>query len=139
MNKYLSKLVALALLAVAFSGAALAQNSAHLVRANIPFNFSAGGQMLPAGEYTISINPENHIVMIGKANGGGSFLLASPADGSRDDRTVLVFRLVDGESYALRELRGPDLGLSFSAKGAKHAMSLQNQKDEPVTVVAEAR
>jgi hypothetical protein len=140
MKKYFGKLVALALFAVALTGAALAQDGGHTVRANIPFNFYAGGQLLPAGEYTISINLENRVVMIGqRATGRGYLLLAQQGDSSRDERTVLTFKLVDGEVYALRELRGPDLGLSFSAKRPERAMNVQNQKGESVTVIAEAR
>jgi len=140
MKKYLSKLVALALFAVALTGAARAQNDAHAVRANIPFSFYAGGKLLPAGEYKVSVDMEGHMVFIGqKATGTGAFLLGSPEDHSRDTRTVLTFKLVGGEVYALRELRGPDLGVSFSTKWLQRAMSVQNQKGQSVTVIAEAR
>jgi hypothetical protein len=140
MKKYFGKLVALALFAVALTGAALAQDIAQMVRADIPFNFYAGGQLMPAGEYTISINPENRMVTITqKATGRGSFLLGHADEVSGDGRTVLTFKLVDGEVYALRELRGPDLGVSFNAKRPERAMNVQNQKGESVTVIAEAR
>ena len=140
MKKYLSKLVALALFAVALTGAARAQNDAHAVRANIPFTFYAGGKLLPAGEYKVSVDMEGHMVFIGqKATGTGAFLLGSPEDHSRDTRTVLTFKLVGGEVYALRELRGPDLGVSFNAAGARHALSAQNQKSQSVEIVAELR
>ena len=95
MKNYLSKLVALALLAMALTGAALAQSSTHAVRANIPFSFYAGRQVLPAGEYTISINMEDHMAIIGqKATGRSSFLPGLPDDTSRDERTVLVLSLI---------------------------------------------
>jgi hypothetical protein len=140
MKKYLGKLVALALFAVALTGAALAQDSAHTVRANIPFNFYAGDRLLPAGEYTISVSPGNRVVtIIQKATDSGSFLLGHADNISGNGRTVLTFKLVDGEVYALRELRGPDLGVSFSAKRSERAMNVQNQKGESVTVIAEAR
>jgi hypothetical protein len=140
MTKYLSKFVALALFAVALTGAALAQDSAHMVRANIPFDFYAGGKLLPAGEYTMSVNVENGLVIIGQnATGKGSLLLGSRDDGSRDDRTVLIFKLVGGEAYALRELQSPELGLSFSASGPKPAMRVQNREGQSVAVMAEAR
>jgi hypothetical protein len=140
MTKYLSKLVALALFAVALTGAALAQNDAHAVRANIPFSFYAGGKLLPAGEYKISVNVEGRMVFIGQnVTGRGSFLLGSPDDRSRDGRTVLTFKLVGGEVYALRELRGPDSGMSFNAPGSRHALSAQNQKSQSVEIVAELR
>ena len=140
MKNYLSKLVALTLLAMALTGAALAQSSTHAVRANIPFSFYAGGKVLPAGEYTLSINMENHLAIIGqKATGRSSFLLGSADDSARDERTVLVFKLGEDEVYILREVRGPDLALSFRAKEARATMKVQNQSDESVTIIAEAR
>jgi hypothetical protein len=140
MKNYLSKLVALALLAMALMGAALAQSSTHAVRANIPFSFYAGGKVLPAGEYTISINMENHLAIIGqKATGRSSFLLGSADDSSRDERAVLVFKLGEDETYALREVRGPDLAMSFKAKGPRATMKVQNRSNEPVTVIAYAK
>jgi hypothetical protein len=139
MKNYLSRLVALSLFAMALTGAALAQDNAHVVRASIPFRFYAGSQLLPAGEYTISVNMESHSIILGqKATGSRSFLLGLPDDGSRDDRTVLTFKLAGDEVYALRELQGPDLGVSFKARALKPAMSVQNQS-QSVEIVAEAR
>ena len=140
MNNYLRKLMALAFFAVALTGAALAQDTTRMVRANIPFSFYAGGQLLPAGEYTIAVNVEDRSIAIGqRASGHRSFLLGSSDDSSRDDRTVLTFKLVAGDVYALRELQGPDLGLSFNAKAPQAAMSAQNQGKESVTIIAEAK
>ena len=140
MKKYLSKLVALALFAMALTGAALAQSGTHAVRANIPFSFSAGGQVLPAGEYAISINLATHMAIIGqKASGKSSFLLGSPDDSSRDERTVLIFKLGEGEVYALREVKGPDLGVSFNAKERRATMKAQNRDDDSVTILAYAK
>jgi hypothetical protein len=140
MKKHFGKLVAMTLLAVALTGAALAQDSAHMVRASIPFSFYAGGKLEPAGEYTISINAENHMVTITpNATRTGSLLLGYADDASSDGRTVLIFSLVGGEVYALRELRGPELGVSFSSKRLEHAMKVQNQKDQTAVVLAEAR
>ncbi len=139
MKKHL-KLVALVLFAVALTGAAMAQDDAYIFLANIPFNFYAGGQQLPAGEYKIWVNLEDRVVTIGeKATGSRHMLLALPDDSSRDGRTVLTFRLAGGDVYALREVQGPDLGVSFKASGSKHAMSAQSQKPESVQIVAEAR
>lgn len=138
--KNLLKLVALALFAMALMGAALAQDSAHAVRANIPFNFYAGGQLHSAGEYTLSIDLQDHVVTIGQnATGKRSLLLGSMDDRSRDDRTVLIFKLGAGDVYALRELQGPDLGMSFKAKEQRGATSAQNQNSPSVEIVAEAR
>jgi hypothetical protein len=140
MKNYFSKLVALALFAMALMGAALAQDVTHAVRANIPFSFYAGRQMLPAGEYTISINMEDHLAIIGqKATGRSSFLPGLPDDSSRDERTVLIFKLGEGEVYALREVRGPDLAVSFNAKEPRATMKVQNRSNESVTILAYAK
>ena len=139
MNNYLRKLMALTFFAVALTGVALAEDSTYKVRANIPFSFYAGSQLLPAGEYIIVVNLEDHAITIGqKATGSRSFLLGSSDDSSRDDRTVLTFKLA-GDTYALRELQAPDLGLCFKAKAPQLAMRVQNQKSESVTVIAEAK
>ena len=140
MKQYLAKLVALALFAVAVTGAALGQEGSHTVRANIPFNFYAGGRMLPAGEYTISLNLDNRMVMVRQtATGAGVLLIGGPEDASRDDRSVLTFKMVDGEGYALRELQEPGLGVSFSVKESKTTLKVQNHESKSATVIAEAR
>lgn len=140
MKNYLSNLVALVLFAMALSGATLAQSSTHAVRANIPFSFYAGGQVLPAGEYTLSINMGTHSAIIGqKATGRSSFLLGLPDDSSRNERTVLIFKTGENEVYTLREIRGPDLGVSFHSKGAGSAMRVQNSSHESVTILAYAK
>jgi len=136
----LRKLVVLALFALALTGAALAEDSAHMVRANIPVDFYVGGKLLPAGEYTVSVNMAEHLITIAqKANGSRAFLLGSPDDSSRDDRVVLTFKLVAENAYALRELQGPDMGLSFKTKASEAAIRAQNQRAETVTVIAEAK
>ena len=138
--KNLLKLVALALFTMALSGAALAQDDAPMLRANIPFSFYAGGHLLPAGEYTILVNEESRLVPIGQTETGKrSFLPGSQDESSRDGRTVLIFDLAANEVYALHELRGPDMGVSFSANGPRHAVRAQNQNSQPVEVIAEAR
>src|SRR5271157_3013674 len=136
----LRKVAVLALFALALTGAALAEDNAHMVRANIPIDFYVGGKLLPAGEYTISVNMAEHEITIGqKATGTRSFLLGTPDDSSRDDRVVLTFKLVACDVYALRELQGPDMGLSFNPKAPEAAVKTQNQRAETVTVIAAAK
>lgn len=140
MKNNLRKLTVLALFALALTGAALAEDSAHMVRAKIPVDFYVGNKLLPAGEYAVTVNMTDHIVTIAqKATGHKAFLLGSADDSSRDERVVLTFKLVGGDAYALRELQGPDIGLSFAAKAPKTSMKAQNQRAETVTVIAEAR
>jgi len=130
----------LALFALALTGAALAEDGAHMVRANIPVDFYIGSKLMPAGEYTVSVNVADHLVTIAQnTTGKSAFLLGSPDDSSREGRIVLTFKLVAGDAYALRELQGPDMGLSFKGKAPEAAMRAQNQRAETVTVIAEAK
>lgn len=135
MKNNFCKLAALALFAVALTGAALAQD---LVRANIPIDFYAGGKLLPAGEYTISVNMLAHEIAIEQI-ASTSFVLGSPDDGSRDNRTVLTFKLIAGHGYELRELQAPNFGLSFKATSPQASMRAKNQGSQTVTVIAEAK
>jgi len=140
MKHNLHKLAALVLFAVALTGAALAADDANLVRANIPIDFYVGGHLLPAGEYIISVNMTEHVITIDqKTTGSRSFLLGSPDDGSRDGRTVLTFTSIGADVYALHELQGPDMGLSFKAKAPQGTARAQNQTNKSVTVMAEAK
>ena len=82
----------------------------------------------------------NHEVTLGdKATGSRHFVLGTSDDGSRDGRIVLTFKLASDEVYALRELQGPDMGLSFNAKASPTAMKAQNRNNETVTIIAEAK
>ncbi len=140
MKQHLFKLAALAFFAATLTAAAVAQDDATMFRANIPVDFYVGDKLMPAGEYQISVDLREHELAIEeKATGHTSFLLGSPDDGSRDDRTVLTFKLVAGDVYALRELQAPDLGLSFRAKAPQITAKAQNHGKETITVVAEAR
>ena len=140
MNHYLRKLMALAFFALALTGAALAEDNSHLVRADIPFSFYAGGKLMPAGEYTIAVNLEDHAIIIGqRATGNRSFLLGWSDGGSRDERTVLTFTLVAGDVYALRDLQSPDFGVRFNAKTSESTTRVQNRTSEPVTIIAQAK
>jgi hypothetical protein len=140
MKQHLYKLAALAFFAATLTGAALAQDEATLFRANIPVDFYVGDKLMPAGEYKILVDIREHDLAIEeKATGHTCFLLGSPDDGSRDDRTVLTFKLVAGDVYALREFQAPDLGLSFRAKAPQTTARAQKQSKETITVIAEAK
>jgi hypothetical protein len=136
MNNYLRKLMVLAFLALALTGAALAQMDTQLVRVSIPFSFYADGKLLPAGEYTLTVNEKYHAVTLAEnATGSRSIVLGSPDDALRGDHIVLTFKLVADDVYALREVQGPDLGVSFNTKTPQGTMRAQNGSNESVTVI----
>ena len=117
MKDKFRKLAALALFTVALSGAALAQGYEHEVRADIPFNFYAGGKLLHAGSYICAINLESHnIAMVPRDRSTGSFLPGVPEDGSRDGHPRLTFRTNGGHVHVLQKIQWADFGASFDVK-----------------------
>jgi len=77
------------------------------IRANIPFEFSIGDKLLPAGEYRIQqVNPSSDVAMlqIANANGEARVLVRVRSMRARDtNRTELVFNRY-GSSYFLSTL-----------------------------------
>ena len=77
------------------------------IRANIPFEFSIGDKLLPAGEYRIQqVNPSSDVAMlqIANANGEARVLVRVQSMRARDtNRTELVFNRY-GSSYFLSTL-----------------------------------
>ena len=77
------------------------------IRANIPFEFSVGDKLLPAGEYRIQqVNPSSDVAMLqlANANGEARVLVRVQSMRARDtNRTELVFNRY-GSSYFLSTL-----------------------------------
>jgi len=133
------RLVALASLVLALHAATLAQDFTLKFHTEIPFSFYAGSKMLPPGIYTLAVNRESHNVAIFQSNntGIGTFLLASPSDGSNDRRSVLIFRTDGVSTYVLQQLSGPDVGLGFNTeKGLSH-LAENRQANATQVVIAQ--
>jgi hypothetical protein len=138
MKNNLCKMVALALFTMALGGAALAQDYAHKVRANIPFNFYAGNKLMPAGNYTFATNLSNHSVEIGQsATSSESFLQGSPYDGLKNGLALLTFRTNGNGVYALQKVQGLDFGVSFNADKVLSHLAVNSPTDETRTVIAQ--
>jgi len=77
------------------------------IRANIPFEFSVGDKLLPAGEYRIQqVNPSSDVVMLQIANANGEARVMVRVQSMRacdTNRTELVFNRY-GSSYFLSTL-----------------------------------
>ncbi len=113
MRKNIRTFVALSCLAVALSGAALAQDlSKVVVRATIPFDFYAGNQKLPAGMYTMTVGVDRRIMLRNQETGVTSFLLAIPADTAAETKAALIFDDVAG-AYLLRSLEDSNASVNF--------------------------
>jgi hypothetical protein len=127
----------LVLFVLALTGASLAQDFSAKVRAHIPFDFYAGGKMLPAGNYTLALNRgTNNVAIFQKDTGMGVFLIGSPHDGSRNGRSLLTFH-ADGEGkYVLLKIEGPDLGISFVSEKALSHLALNAGGNSTEVVIA---
>ena len=138
MKQNLRRLMALTLFALALNAAAFAQDFGNKVRANIPFSFYAGGKVMPAGSYTFTINRQSlNIAIYQQDKGIGAFVLGSPHDGSKNDRTLLTFRTNDENVYVLQKLEGPDFGLSFGGRRQPSHVAEERPANATYTVVAE--
>ena len=111
------RLLVLALFTLVLSGAAVAQDYDHQVRANIPFNFYANGKLQPAGSYTFAIDLETqNIAMVSREKNTGWFLRGSPEDGSKRGLALLTFRTNNNDVYILQKIQWSDFGVSFDVK-----------------------
>jgi hypothetical protein len=81
-----------------FASGANAQSG--IARATVPFEFAAGGAMMPAGDYTVDV-PDFSGVLILHSSAGNSAALFSTFSGAAPDSTTakLIFERRDGMVY----------------------------------------
>ncbi len=98
----MNRIKAIALLAIAnfaMAGTSFAQSNG--VRANVPFDFTVGDKLLPAGTYTIK-EQSNHLIVI-----------------QNHDKPIAMLSLVNGDSN-----RSPNGGkLKFHRYGSQYFLS----------------
>src|ERR1700761_7302783 len=82
------------------AGNALAQQE---VRANVPFSFTAGTKVLPAGDYSISPIRDHAIQIRNQEKRVAVMALASGTMDQSGNGNVLVFEKHSGQ-YSLREI-----------------------------------
>jgi hypothetical protein len=114
MNRFLT-VAALVVTCIASTGTILAQNPE--LQATIPFNFAAGRQVLPAGQYRIGYQQSN-VIRIESADGKKAILaLVQADDGGRSDSNKLIFYRY-GDQYFLHQIHcakaGVDVALPLS-------------------------
>ena len=74
------------------------------VKANIPFDFYAGKQRMPAGSYCIGIDLETGLISFTGESGKHKMFLMGTPDDDGDGKSLLVFTH-SGDVYALEELK----------------------------------
>jgi hypothetical protein len=83
------------------AGNALAQQ--HEVRANVPFSFTAGGKMLPSGDYSITSVRDDVIEIQNQEQRAAVLTVAQGTVHQSKNGSVLVFER-RGDQYSLREI-----------------------------------
>ena len=114
MTKSVRSFVVLVVFAMALTGLSVAQNETYHVRANIPFDFYAGNQLLPAGVYLIDVSYGTHVTELRNHDTGRTYsLVAVPADGEGSGNSVVEFE-VAGNRHVLADLKTASTGVNFS-------------------------
>jgi hypothetical protein len=105
MNKsYFTVVLTLACL-LGLGISARAQDAGRVVT-NVPFDFVAGGQMLPAGTYSVSRVSETAPVLVIRSYDHSTLLLPIVFDGATADHAELSFEHV-GDKYFLSKVGTP--------------------------------
>jgi len=127
---------------------ALAQ-SQPVLKANIPFDFSAANRTLPAGEYTVSnTNAASGTIVVRNTDGNKAVaLIASPFSPKNEAKQAMLVFHRYGDQYFLAKVinaggwAGREIVMSKTEKRLSKGSdrNLANNKVEPeiVTVVAE--
>jgi hypothetical protein len=134
MKKTVRNSVVLAVFAMALSGLSQAQDDTYRVRANIPFDFYAGDQLLPAGVYLIDVSYGTHVAELRNHDTGRTYsLVAVPADGEGSGNAVVEFA-VAGDRHVLAGLKTASTGVNFA-----ESKRLLRTAHRSVTIVAALR
>ena len=90
----------IALLASALGVFALAADAqSPLTRANVPFEFAAGGEMMPPGEYTLDVPVSGVIVLHGSSSNAVVLLTISSGLATPSGTAKLLFERRDGMAF----------------------------------------
>jgi hypothetical protein len=106
------RLFAVVLLATcAFAAAANAQTLA--AKFTLPFEVHWGKSVLPAGDYTISMNSLANVALVRSANGNTVGFTPIPIQAKSDKGATALFVMVRGNEHLVRSLNLPTRGVSL--------------------------
>jgi hypothetical protein len=94
------RFVNIAFLASALSVFALAANAqSPVAKANVPFEFAAGGAMMPPGEYTVDVPISGVILLHGSTGSSVALLTISSSQAAPSSTAKLLFERRDGVAF----------------------------------------
>jgi hypothetical protein len=98
----------------------------------VPFEFVAGGQILPAGKYTVGRNADDaHFGITIRSNNNAAIMLPVVVDGARAEQPKLSFERIDGENY-LSKVEAPQGVYTFGVPRAMATLA-QRKGHSPVS------
>ena|SRR5690348_13876203 len=130
-----TRLIVCALMAAfALGGHSFAQSQADATeKANVPFDFYAGDQKLPAGTYSIGIDLEDKTISLTDESGNKRMFLMGTPDGDGDERSELVFAH-SGNTYELEEVRSDVIDLHFATKVPEEVATVNSHPEVEVAL-----
>ncbi len=122
-------------LACAFAMAAMASTSQAVAQTpqmtvKVPFPFHNGSQILPAGEYTVSLNSDHLILLRGPS--GGGFAMTNPEEARTPSKNSRISFRKYGDRYFVHEvwLIGSNTGVEcVKTKSEKRAQTEEIAKN----------
>jgi hypothetical protein len=112
------------------------------VKANIPFDFVAGNEVLPAGEYVVTPEGSSHQVILIRStdNKAAKFATAFGCSSSRpSDQTKLVFHTLGGHYYLYQVWsRGYDQGRELPKSKMEVQLAKNGDKSGEFVLAAKA-
>ncbi len=128
------RLFAVVLLATcAFAAAANAQTIA--AKFTLPFEVHWGKNVLPPGEYTISMDSLANVALVRSANGNTVGLTPIPIQAKSDKGGTALFVMVRGNERVVRSLNLPTRGLTLIYPPATSAQREMLTKADQVQTV----
>ena len=93
----------LGILGLALAGIVVHVQALDSVKVTVPFSFTAGQQVLPAGDYRISLDQHSDLVIISGHDVLTTIMLTAPGDRLKDERSFLRFERY-GNEWLLHEI-----------------------------------
>jgi len=144
MKKQAYTLIGAVVFATLFACSAAKAQTGLSLRASIPFDFAAGKQNLPAGEYTVTIvnraSGEDILRLTSKNNGATAVIAMHSVQGKLRDNARLVFHRY-GDKYVLSQAwtAADVIGLEAPRTAAERASEIAGLTSEVQTVAMKAR
>jgi hypothetical protein len=111
----------------------------HEMSVSVPFGFVAAGKTLPAGDYSVQVNPERSTVVLRSVGRSSLMLLTIPREaGKAPHRGKLVFQRY-GATIFLAEVwnQGNTTGQTLRPSAAEKELTRQKQPDQIFIVQAQ--